>query len=136
MQISFCCLLPHACRLLNHLIRSREELGRKSESDPLCCLQVDHKLELCCLLHRQIGWFSTFQDLVHINSRAPIEVIVVYAVGHETALIDKFLLKVNSRQPVFYGKFHDPFSFGEKGASGERHNRIDLLLLCSLKGDL
>ena len=49
------------------------------------------------------GLESAFQNLVHVNSRAPIEVIVIRPVEHETALIDKLLLEVNSRQPVFAG---------------------------------
>ena len=86
---------------------------------PICfaAFKVDDELKLRCLLHRQISRFGTFQDLVHVNSRAPIEVIVVRPVGHETALIDKLLLEVNSRQPVFAGKLDDPLSFGEKAAS-------------------
>ena len=121
---------------LDHFIRPREQFRRKCQSDLFRCLQVDDELKLRCLLHRQISRFGTFQDLVHVNSRAPKEVIVVRPVGHETALIDKLLLEVNSRQPVFGGKLDDPLSFGEKGASGGRHNRAHLLLLCGLKGAL
>jgi hypothetical protein len=70
---------------LDHFIRSREKLRRKCQSDLFRCLQVDHKLKLRCLLHRRISRFGTFQDLVHINSRAPVEVLVVRPIGHETA---------------------------------------------------
>jgi hypothetical protein len=37
----------------------------------------------------------------------------VHPVGHEAALVNKFLLWVDSRQPVFAGKLDDPLSFGE-----------------------
>jgi hypothetical protein len=121
---------------LDHLIRPREKLRRKCQSDLFRCLQVDHKLKLRCLLHRQISWFVAFQNLVHVNSRAPIEVNVVCPVGHETALIDKLLLEVDSRQPVFAGKLNDPLSLGEKAASGDRDDRVDLLLLRGFKGAL
>src|SRR5262245_21436303 len=105
---------------------------------PICfaALKFDHKLELRRLLHRQISRFGTFQNLVHVNSRAPIEFSVVRPVGHEAALINKLLLEVDSRQPVFAGKLNDPLSLGEKAASGNRHNRADLLLLSGLKGAL
>ena len=62
------------------------------------------------------------------------QVIVVRPVGHETALIDKLLRKVNSWQLVFPGKLDDALSFREKAATGGRHDRADLLLLCGLKG--
>src|SRR5262249_40565365 len=115
---SYYCLLPHAYCLLNHLVRPREKLRRKCQPDLFSCLQVDRKLELRYLLHRQIGRFGTFQNLVHVNSRTPVEVNVVCPVRHKTALIDKLLLRINSREPVLDSKLHDPFSFGEKAVTG------------------
>src|SRR4029434_2450949 len=97
-------------------------------------VKIDDEFKLRRLLHRQIGRFGAFEYLIHVNSRTAIEVLEVCPIGHEPALIDKLLLEVDSRQPVFTGKLDDPLSFGEKGASSERHNRIDLLLLCGLKG--
>src|SRR5438094_322230 len=121
---------------LDHFIRSREQVDWNCQANLFCRLEVYDKLKLRCLLHRQISRFGTFQDLVHVNSRAPIEVDVVRSIGHEAALIDILLLWVNSRELVFAGKLDDPLSFGEKGASGDHRNRVDLLLLCSLKGGL
>ena len=84
---------------------------------PICfaAFKVDDKFKLRRLLDRQIGRFGAFQDLVDVNSRAAIEVIVVRPVGHEAARIDKLLLWVNSRQPVFDGKLDDPLSFAKNG---------------------
>ena len=104
---------------------------RKFES-----LQINDKFKLRCLLHRQISRFGAFQNFIHVNSGAPIEVIEVRSVGHETALVDKLLLEVNTRQAVFAGKLDDPLSFGEKGASGGRHYRVHLFLFGGLKGAL
>src|SRR5438094_8282662 len=104
-------------------IRPLEHAAWNCQTDLFRRLQVDHKLKLRRLLHRQISRFGTFQDLVYVNSRAPKEVIEVRPIGHETALIDKLLLKVNSRQAVFSGELNDPLSFGEKGATDSRHNR-------------
>jgi hypothetical protein len=39
-------------------------------------------------------------------------------------------------KPVFAGKLDDELSFGEKAATGDRHDRTHLLLLCGLKGAL
>src|SRR6266508_1406724 len=95
-------------------IRPLEHADRNCQTNLFCRLKVDHELKLRCLLYRQISRFGTFQDLVHVNRRAPIEVIEVRPIGHEAALIDKLLLKVNSRQAVFDGKLDDPLSFGEQ----------------------
>src|SRR4029453_11262127 len=121
---------------LDHFIRPREKFRRECQTDLFRSLHVDQKLKLRRLLHRQISRFGAFQDLVHVNSRAPIEVFEVRPVRHETSLIDKLLLEVNSRQPVFGGKLDDPLSFHEKGASGHRHNRAYLFLLGGFKGAL
>src|SRR5262245_14537168 len=125
-----------ASRLFDDPICPREKFRRECQSDLLRCLQVDHKLKFRCLLHWQISRFGTFQYLVHVNSHAPIEVSVVRPVGHQAALIDKLLLWVNSRQPVFAGKLDDSLSLGEKGASGGRHYPAHLLFLCGLKSAL
>jgi hypothetical protein len=111
-----CCLLPRAFCLysLHHLIRSREYLRRNHQTNLFRCFKVNDEFKLCRLLHRQISRLGTFQDLVHVNSRAPKEVSVVHSIGHQAALIDKLLLVVNSRQPVSDGKLDDPLSLGGK----------------------
>src|SRR5262249_7178054 len=81
-------------RILDHLIGPREELRRKCQTDLFRSLQVDHKLKLRGLLHRQVSRFGTFQDFVDVDSRASISVSEVPPVGHETALIDKLLFWV------------------------------------------
>src|SRR4029434_2146758 len=92
-------------------------------------VKIDDEFKLRRLLHRQISRFGAFEYLIHVNSRTPIEVIEVCSIGHETTLINKLLLNVNSRQPVFSRKLDDSLSFGEKEASCDRHDRVDLLLL-------
>src|SRR5262249_6748576 len=119
---------------LDHLIRPREKVGRNRQADLFRCLEINDEFKFRCLLHRQVSRFGTFQDLVYVNSRAPIEVIEARTVKHEAARIDKPLLWVNSWQPVFGSKLDDPLSFSEERASGHGHNRVNLLLFCDLKG--
>jgi len=99
-------------------------------------IRIDDKLKLCRLLNGQISRFCTFQDLIDINSCAPIEVVGVHPIGHEAAGFDILLLRVNRRRPVFAGKLDDSPSFVKKAGIGDRHNRVDLLLLGGLKDDL
>src|SRR5439155_25740109 len=77
-------------------IRPREHIGWNCQTNLFCRLKVYDEFKLRCLLHRQISRFGTFQDLVHVNSGALMEVSVVLTVRHEAALVDKFLLKINS----------------------------------------
>src|SRR6266498_2998510 len=60
------CIFPFA--LLDHLVRSRQNVGRNREADLLGGLQVDDELELRRLLHRQIGGLGSLQYLVHIRT--------------------------------------------------------------------
>src|SRR5262249_25102546 len=81
---------------LDHLIRPREKLRRKCQANLFCRLEVNDKFKLGRLLHRQISRFGTFQNLVHVDSSAPIEVIEGFSIEHETTFIDILLLCVNS----------------------------------------
>src|SRR5438128_6749367 len=114
----------------DHFIRPLEHADWNCQTNLFGRLEVNDELKLRRLLNRQISRFGTFQDLVHVNSRAPIEISGVRPVRHETTLIDKLLVWVTSRQPVFTGKLDDPLSFGKKAVTGRRHNRAHLLLLC------
>src|SRR5215510_14838180 len=121
---------------LDYPIRPREHFWRNCQTNLFRCLQVDDEFKLRCLLHGQISRFGTFQDLVHVNSSAPMEVNDVCPIGHEATGFHKLLLEVNSRQAVFASKLDDLFSFGEKLTTSGRHDRAHLLLLCGLKGAL
>src|SRR3989441_3289459 len=109
-------------RLLDHLVSALKHADWNCQSNLFCRFKVNDEFKLRCLLHRQISRFGTFQDLVHVNSRALIEVNEVCSIEHKAALIDKLLLEVNSRQAVFAGKLDDSLSFGEKNATRGRHD--------------
>src|SRR5262249_39377046 len=106
---------------LDHLVRSEQHIRRNCETDLLRCFQIDNELKLLRLFHGQISGLGTFQDFVDVVRSTPIEIIEVHAIRQETAFIDKLLLRVNRRQPVFAGKLDNPFSCGEKGWVAMRH---------------
>src|SRR3972149_9694396 len=103
-------------------------------TDLFCRLETNDEFKLHRSLYWQISRFRPLEDLVHVYSRKPIAVSGIRPIGHETTLINKLLLWVNSRQPVFAGKLDDPGSRGKQGAINGRHNRAHLLLLGGLKG--
>src|ERR1700752_2113820 len=121
---------------LDHLIRPCEQVDWNFQTNLFCSLKVNDKLKLRCLLHRQISRFGTFQNLIYVVSGLAEKVIEVRSIGHEAALIDKLLLELNSRQPVFASKVDDLLFFAEKGTIGGCHNRAHLFLLRGLKGAL
>src|SRR5262245_1959180 len=97
-------------------MRPLEHPDRYCQSDLFCRLEINNEFKLRRLLHWQVSGFGTFQDLVYVNSNLPVQVNVIRSIRHEAAFIDKLLLEVNSRQPMFAGELDDPLSFGEKGA--------------------
>ena len=72
--------LATGCRL-HRIIRfaPRQNFGRDRQADLLGGFQVDHKLELHGLLHRQIGWLRAFQNLIDEDSGAEEAVGVALA---------------------------------------------------------
>ena len=54
----------------DHLIRPLQHAHWNRQADLLRCFQVDDKLELPRLLHRQISRVSAFQYLVHVLGRS------------------------------------------------------------------
>src|SRR5262245_58113562 len=122
--------------LIDYLRRLEEQRLRDCEADRLGRFEVDDEFKLRRLLHWQISRRGAFQNLVHVDSRAPKQVNIVHPIGHQTALINKLLLEINGRHSILVSKLDDPLSFGEKGANGSRHNRAYLFLLCGLKGAL
>jgi len=51
--------------LSDHFVRSRQHIRRDRETDLLRGLEIDDELKLRRLLHGQIGWLGTFQNLVN-----------------------------------------------------------------------
>src|SRR5438046_7294517 len=103
----------------------RQHIRRNREADLLCRLKVNDEFKLRCLLHWQISRFGSFQYLVHVNSRTPIQVIVLHPIGHEATLINKLLLELNSRQPVSARKLDDSLSFGQQSETRDLDTRAD-----------
>src|SRR4030095_12415148 len=61
-------------RLFDYLVRPIQQLWRNRNSDLLCRLYVDNKLEFCGLLHGQVSRRGAFQNPVHIVGSAPVQI--------------------------------------------------------------
>src|SRR2546428_723951 len=69
----------------NHLVRQEEERWGYGDAEGLGGLEVEDQLELCGLLHRQVGGLGAFQELVHVGGGASPQVKHVWSIRHETA---------------------------------------------------
>src|SRR5262245_39140422 len=63
-----------ASPLSNHLIRSRQHVGRNRQADLLGGFQIDDELELHRLLDRKIGGLRALQNLVHVGGGTAVEI--------------------------------------------------------------
>src|SRR5215467_11975825 len=80
---------------------------RNREADLLCRLEIDYQLELGRLLYWDVGGFATLQNLIHVGSSPPPQVLTVRAVRHETTGINKTTTKIDCRQLVPSGKINN-----------------------------
>src|SRR5215510_12754387 len=116
--------------LLDHFISSRQDIRWNGQADLLRRFQVDDKLKLRRLLDWEIGWVSTFQDLVHIRSGASGEVVDVRAIAHKPTLFDEFLKVVCRWQPVLYCKFDNLCSVRNEHGASEHEDCVGMPLAC------
>src|SRR5262245_13123593 len=79
---------------LDHLVGEREQLGRDFEAEPLRGPEIDDKVELCGLHHRQFAWLFALQDSTDIDTSLSIGIRDAGAVGHKPAgkgILTKFI---------------------------------------------
>src|SRR5439155_27187693 len=115
---------------LNYFIRPVQYRLRNRQPDLLGGLEVDDQLELCRLLHRQIGGLSAFQNLVHIRSRAPVQVNNAHAVAHKPSVFHILRRGVHRRQPVFYREVCNLFSLRNEDRGSKYEDCVSASLAC------
>src|SRR6266849_9075007 len=95
------CSTPHRRRRsFDYLIGSQQERRRDRQADGLGRPVVDHQLELCGLLDREVSRISPLQDLIHVGGGAPVQVWVIRPKGHEATRLDELPGSRNGRQPA------------------------------------
>ncbi len=77
---------------LTHLVRSREHIRTNRQRDLLRRSKIYHQLELRRLLHRKIGTFGGFEDLVDVGGATPVTIRGVRPISYESGSIDTVLV--------------------------------------------
>jgi hypothetical protein len=62
---------------------------RHIEAERFRCLQIDHKLELCGLHRRQIGWLGALEDAIDVTGGAPVMVDPIRPIGNQPLCVLK-----------------------------------------------
>src|SRR5215475_2085259 len=83
----------HSCSF-DYLIGEREQLWWNFKAEPLRGPEIDDKVELCGLHHRQFAWLFALQDSTDIDTSLSIGIRDAGAVGHKPAgkgILTKFI---------------------------------------------
>src|SRR4026208_1198918 len=128
-------VLSTRCSVLSSydLIRSRENIRRDRDADLFRGFQVDHQLEFCRSLYRQIGWLCTFEDFVYIGGGAPIQVEGVHAIKHKPSRFYKLTAVVYRGEPVSCREFYNLGSLQNENAARQCDKTIGPPIGCGSK---
>src|SRR5215831_2577738 len=76
-------------QLLDHLAGAQQEGLWESETECLCCLEIDDELEAGWLFDRKVCRFGARQDFMYQLSGVTVQVGLNAGIGHQSALISE-----------------------------------------------
>src|SRR5688572_11219570 len=97
-------------RLLDDVVRPRQQRRRDGEAERSCSLQVDHQLELAGLLHRKLARPGAFQDLVDVARRTPDQDVEVGPIAHEAPRAYPGPPAAHQGNALLRGEVHDAWT--------------------------
>jgi hypothetical protein len=86
--------------LLDHLVGPAEHREWHADAECLGCLEIDDQLNLCRLLHGQVGGLVAFQYSASKNSGGAVGILDAAAVTHEAAVAGKLIVLIDGRHCV------------------------------------
>src|SRR3954454_13927543 len=87
-------------QLFDHLVGDCEYTRRDGEAERFRGLHVNHQLEFCGLLDRQIGRLLALDDAAHVDSSLAVRVHWACAITHQTAGYRVVSPMINRGYPV------------------------------------
>src|SRR5262249_44193095 len=98
------------CSSLNHSVRTKEHRLRNRQSDLFRRFQIDDELEFSWLLHREIGWFGAFQNLINVSGSAAVQICEARAVAHKAPSLYIFWKGEHRWEPTLCCQIYNLFS--------------------------
>ena len=96
--------------LFDHLVGAVQHRLGNRHADLFRGFEIDHKVELGRSFNWQVGWLDPFQNSIHIRGCAPILSIIIRAVAHQAAVVDKFATGVHPGEMALFGQGYNPLS--------------------------
>src|SRR5262245_50943433 len=78
------CIAANQGSLFDHFIGKQEQRWRYCETKRLGGFEINHKVELCRLLHGQVGWLRAAENLVNVKCGTPKKLSEALAVTHKS----------------------------------------------------
>jgi len=111
--------------LFDDVVGASEHHCRHGETQCFGGLEIDHQLEFCRLLDRQIGRLDALQDFLHESGAEPKRIGTIDAVSHECADFGKGPRHSGDRQAVLECEIDDASSW----QAGLHDDRVRSLFL-------
>src|SRR5438067_6389231 len=73
---------------LDHLVGAQQKRFGDRQPERLGGGQIEGEIELSRLLDRKVAWLRSAQNLVDIVGGAPVQVRLVWSIGHQTSRFD------------------------------------------------
>src|SRR5579863_9191618 len=107
--------------LFDDLVGQGEQGWWRGEAELLGGSQVDHQLECCWLLDRQIARLLAAQNAVDVTGRLPVCVDEVGSIGHQAAEVGVETPRIDGGQAVLRSKGDDQLTIGPGDAARQRN---------------
>ena len=102
---------------------------RDGEAERLGGFEVDHHLDFCSLLNRQIGWFLALENAPGIEANLVVRIVEVAAIAHQAPGLGEFTVREQCGQRMAGRERRKLFRVPvEKGAGAGDKDRTRMLL--------
>src|SRR5258706_14321592 len=108
--------------LLDDFVGAYQKRLRNLEAQCPGSLAVDHQFKFRGLLDGQVTRLGAFENLVHIVSGTPGQVVQAHAVGHQTPGFHEFRPVVYHWKPALYSEFSNLCSLSKKDGTSQNED--------------
>src|SRR6516164_1640508 len=100
------------------LVGAQEDRWRDRQAERLSSLEIDHQLEFCRLLDRQIGRLGAVENFSDVNADLAMDRRKAGAIADQTASLGVYAPRINRRNRLTHGQCYQLLAMAfEKGIS-------------------
>src|SRR5262249_23030664 len=100
VHLSFIVLTHLGRELIDHFVGRHQDRVWHGQTKCLGSLEIDDQFLLGGRLHRQVGYFSAFENAINVARGLPIRFNRIRSVGNKATLYGENAKRINRRKPV------------------------------------